>query len=57
MATKSELFGLLLEVWEAAENCGGSRAEMSACLDEIQEMIEEQIPDVAEEVEASYEDE
>jgi hypothetical protein len=51
MPSKAEYEELLLDIWEEAQNCGGSRGDMSSCLDTIQNMIEELIPDAAERME------
>ncbi len=41
------LEGALVEVWNSLENADGSRAAQQAAMDSAQELIEAEVPDVA----------
>ena len=41
-----ELEQLLVDIWNEAQNCDGSRGEQQTALDNIQGLIENEIPDV-----------
>ena len=42
-----ELEQVLIDLWHEAQNCDGSRAQQLETLDNLQGLIENEIPDVA----------
>ncbi|MGH9971994.1 MAG: hypothetical protein ACREBG_29970 [Pyrinomonadaceae bacterium] len=56
-ALVEDLEQLLVDIWSEAEHCDGSRAEQQAALDEIQSMIESELPDVEDRAEEQQEEE
>ena len=49
-SVKNDYEDALFNVWQLAQDCGGSRAELQECLDAIQDAVEEVIPDIEDQI-------